>query len=354
MSEQILDRYRQIVVRVHQAGLGDDAVTVVVWVVAKGDVELVLEGNQARHGERAGAVHPDLAVFIQGHEGEGRVDLVVHHFDVQTIGLGDDVPVGDAGAAQRIDTDLDAGLLDGLHVQHVLQVIHIGSDIIVQGHERALEGLGERHALHAGQTRLQNGVGAILHPLGDLPFGGAAVGRVVFEATVFRRVVGRGDHHAVGARGRLAGIVTQNGVRDDRGRSETEAGLNAGLDAVGRQHFHRAGKGGFRQGVGIHADKQRTRDTGLLAILHQRLGHRQDVGFGEGVVQGAAAVTGGAEGDPLLRAAHVRLVEVVGADQTGNVGQIAKTSRLTGVGMLCHGVFLELSLARQGLKSLMG
>ena len=106
--------------------------------------------------------------------------------------------------------------------------------------------------------------------------------------------------------------------------------------------------------MGIHAHKQRPRDTGLLAVLHQRLGHRQNVGFGEGAVQGAAAVTGGAEGDPLLRAAHVRLVEVVGADQTGNVGQIAKTSRLTGVGMLCHGVFLELSLARQGLKSLMG
>ena len=29
----------------------------------------------------------------------------------------------------------------------------------------------------------------------------------------------------------------------------------------------------------------------------------------KGVVQGAAAVTGGAEGDPLLRAAHVRFVE---------------------------------------------
>jgi hypothetical protein len=66
------------------------------------------------------------------------------------------------------------------------------------------------------------------------------------------------------------------------------------------------------------------------------------VGFGEGAVQGAAAVTGGAEGDPLLGAAHVRLVEVVGADQTGNVGQIAKTSRLTGVGMLCLTLLFHL------------
>ncbi len=328
MGKQILDRHRQIVVRVHQAGLGDDTVTVVVRVIAKGDVELVFKGNQARHGERAGAVHPDLAVFIQGHEGEGWVDLVVHHLDVQTIGLGDDVPVGDAGAAQRIDTDLDARVLDGIHVQHVLQIIHIGGDIVVLDHERALERLGKRHPFHASQTRFQNGVGTVLHPLGDLPFGRATMGRVVLEATIFRRVVGRRDHHAVGTGNRLAGpffarVVAQDGVRDDRGRGKTEASLNAGLDAVGRQHFDGAGKGGFGQGVGIHTDKQRASDAGLLAILHQGLGHRQNMGFGKGAVQGTATVAGGTEGNSLLGAAHVRLVEVVGADQTGDVGQVA-------------------------------
>ncbi len=328
VGKQILDRHRQIVVRVHQAGLGDDAVTVVVRVITKGDVELVFKGNQARHGERAGAVHPDLAIFIQGHEGEGRVDLVVHHLDVQAIGLGDDVPVGNAGAAQRIDTDLDARVLDGIHVQHVLQVIHVRGDIVVLDHERALEGLGERHPFHTGQTRFQNGVGTVLHPLGDLPFGGATVGRVVLEATIFRRVVGRSDHHAVGARCRLAGpffarVVAQDGVGDDRGRGEAEASLNAGFNAVGRQHFDGAGKGGFGQGVGIHTDKQRASDAGLLAILHQRLGHRQNMGFGKGIVQGAATVAGGTKGHPLLGATHVRLVEVVGADQTGDVGQVA-------------------------------
>ena len=257
MGKQILDCHRQIVVRVHQTRLGDDAVTVVVRVVAKGDVELVLERDQARHGERAGAIHPDLAVFIQGHEGEGRVDLVVHHLDVQTVGLGDDVPVGDTGAAQRIDTDLDTRVLDGIHVQHVLQIIHIGGDIVVLDHERALERLGERHPFHASQTRFQNRVGTVLDPLGDLPFGGTTVRRVVLEATIFRRVVGRSDHHAVSSGSRFACIVAQDGVRDDRGRSKAEASLNAGFNAVGRQHFDCAGKGGFGQGVGIHADKQR-------------------------------------------------------------------------------------------------
>ena len=110
------------------------------------------------------------------------------------------------------------------------------------------------------------------------------------------------DDDAVGAPGigrRASRVVAQDGMRDDRGRREAEAGLNAGLDTVGRQHFHRAGKGGFRQGMGIHADEQRPRDTGLLAILHQGLGHRQNMGFGKGAVQGAATVAGGTEGNPL-------------------------------------------------------
>ena len=75
--------------------------------------------------------------------------------------------------------------------------------------------------------------------------------------------------------------------------------------------------------MGIHTDKQRASDTGLLAILHQCLGHRQNVRFGKGVVQGTATVAGGTEGNPLFGAAHVRLVEVVGADQTGDIGQVA-------------------------------
>ena len=350
MGEQVLDRHRQVVIRVHQPRLGDDAVTVIVRIVAKGDVELVFECDEASHGEGAGAVHPDLAVLVQGHKGEGRIYLVVDHLDVEIITLGDHVPVGDAGATEGIHPDLDAGALDGGQIQHIFQIVHIGGDVVVFDHELTRQRLGERHPLHAGEVRFQNRVGAILHPLGDLPFRGAAVGRVVLEATVFRRVVGRGDHHAVRQRRRLAGVVTQNGVGDDRGRREAEASLNAGLDPVRRQHFHRAGKGGFGQGVGIHADEQRTRDPGLLAILHQRLGHRQDVGLGEGVMQGAATVAGGAEGHPLLGAAHVRLVEVVSADQTGDVGQIAETGRLAGVRMLCHDVFLERGLADKALS----
>ena len=68
--EQVPDGGRQVMVGVHQPhAAGDDAVPVVVGVIAKGDVKLVFELDQAGHGVGRGAVHADLAIMIQGHEG---------------------------------------------------------------------------------------------------------------------------------------------------------------------------------------------------------------------------------------------------------------------------------------------
>ena len=52
--------------------------------------------------KRQGAVHADLAVVVDGHEAERRIDVGVDHFQVEIIPLGDGRPVVDAGAAHRI------------------------------------------------------------------------------------------------------------------------------------------------------------------------------------------------------------------------------------------------------------
>ena len=60
---------REVGVGVHQPGVRrDDAVPVGVGIVARRDVVLVLVADQAGHGVRRGAVHPDLAVGVEGHE----------------------------------------------------------------------------------------------------------------------------------------------------------------------------------------------------------------------------------------------------------------------------------------------
>ena len=90
MREQVVDRDGQVVVRVQQPGARrDDAVAVGVGVVAERDVEAVLQRDQARHRVRRRAVHADLAVVVDGHEAERRIDGAVHDGQVEPVALGD-------------------------------------------------------------------------------------------------------------------------------------------------------------------------------------------------------------------------------------------------------------------------
>ncbi len=85
--EQVIDGDRQIVVGIHQShATRDDAVTVVVGVIAKGDVELVFEVDEAGHGVGRRAIHADLAILVHGHETKGGIDIGIHHLqtDVRT------------------------------------------------------------------------------------------------------------------------------------------------------------------------------------------------------------------------------------------------------------------------------
>ena len=79
MREQVVDGHGQVVIRIHQADRRrDDAVAVGVGIVGEGDAELILEADEPGHRVGARAVHADLAVVIDGHEGERRIDRRVH------------------------------------------------------------------------------------------------------------------------------------------------------------------------------------------------------------------------------------------------------------------------------------
>ena len=83
MLKQIRDGNRQIVVRVHQTGaLGHNAVAVKVGVIAKGNVKVIFQPDQTGHRIGRGAIHADLAVFIHGHKGEGRIHTRIDNFNV--------------------------------------------------------------------------------------------------------------------------------------------------------------------------------------------------------------------------------------------------------------------------------
>ena len=86
VRQQVPDRDRQIMIGVHQPGRRrDDAVPVRVRIVGEGDPIPVLQADEPRHRIGARAVHADLAVVIDGHEREGRIDHRVHDRDVEPV-----------------------------------------------------------------------------------------------------------------------------------------------------------------------------------------------------------------------------------------------------------------------------
>ncbi len=190
--------------------------------------------------------------------------------------------------------------------------------------ERALV----RHARDARVARAQQLVGAVLDPAGHVGVGGPAVGRVVLEAAVLRRVVRRGHHDAVRLVRGAAPVVDQDRVRDDRRRRDAVFPLDDGLHLIRGQDLERGALGRSGHRVGVLAHVQRPVDAAAAPVLADRLGGGQDVRLGEGAAQRGAAVPAGAEGDELVRVAGVGAARVVLALERADVHQHLRRRRL--------------------------
>ena len=88
--------------------------------------------DQRGHRVRRRAVHPDLAVPVEGHEPPGRVDQRVDHGQVEPVPLGDLAPVVHAGPAQRVGADPHARRADRVDVEHRGQVVDVGAEEVVR------------------------------------------------------------------------------------------------------------------------------------------------------------------------------------------------------------------------------
>jgi hypothetical protein len=337
-AEQVGDGHREVVVGVEQAGAGgDDAVPVGVGVVAERHVEAVLELDQAGHGVRRGAVHADLAVPVQVHEPERRVDRVVGDLKVKAVAVADGRPVGDRGAAERVDAEPQAGAGDRVEVQDGRQVADVGVDVVVAVHARTADGALVGHPRHAVQAGREQAVGLVLHPAGDVGVGRAAVGRVVLEAAVVGWVVRGGHHDAVGQVLAATPVPGEDRVGDG-GRGRVPArGVHHHVHLVAGQHLDGGAERRLGQPVGVAAQVQRPVDALPASPAADRLGHGEDVRLVEGRLEGRAAVPGGAEHHLLRRHRRVRLQLVVGADEGLGVDQRRRLRRLAGVLADGHG-----------------
>src|SRR6185503_3997951 len=108
-----------------------------------------------------------------------------------SISIGNRSPIGDAGPAQRIDAELQAGGTNRLKIDDLFKVLHIGADVVMLVHQGRLGRLTSGEALDSLETGRQEGIGALFDPLGDLRIGRASLRRVVFDPAVLWWIVGR-------------------------------------------------------------------------------------------------------------------------------------------------------------------
>ena len=230
------------------------------------------------------------------------------------------------------------------------QIGDVGVDEFVPAASWRLERLLVRH--RACTSRLPPRSRALARSwiqLGDVGVGRAAVGRVVFEAAVFGRVVRGRDDDAVGQLLGAAAIVHEDRARDHRRRREPSSLLNDRLDAVGRQHFQCRSLRRPGQRVRVLAHVKRAVDAlaarySQIACVIARICASVNVPS-----QRRAAMAAGAEADELLRIVEVRLPLVIGPLKAGHIDQQLPRRRLAGQRMNSH---LPLQRMRRELRQL--
>ncbi len=149
---------------------------------------------------------------------------------------------------------------------------------------------GERNALDRTELFFEQRVGAVLNPTGDLGLGGTTVGRVVLEAAVAGRVVGRRDDDPVGEIRSAGAIVGEDGMGDDRRRRVALAVVDPDVHLVRREHLEGAGPGGVGERMGVGAEEERAGDGLLSPVVADGLGNGEDVGLVERAIERRAPV----------------------------------------------------------------
>src|SRR5437879_318782 len=141
--------------------------------------------------------------------------------------------------------------------------------------------------------------------------GRPAVGRVVLEAAVLRRVVRWCDDDAIGQSLLAAAVMHNNGARNNRRRGHAIVALDDGLDEVGREHLKSGSLRRAGESVSILAQMEWAVGALHAAEVADRLGDRQNMGFRERATQRRASVAARAEGNPFVAVGEVGLTLIV-------------------------------------------
>ncbi len=338
----MLDRHAEVMIRRHQSHAArDDAVPVMIGVAGKCDVEPLLQPHESLHRVGGRGIHADAAVPVQSHEAERGIDFVTDDREVQPVALGDRRPVVHPGAPERIYAQSQTGAADGVHVDHVPEIAHVGVQIVMTMCRRGAQRRFEGDSPHLLERTLQQLVGARLDPARDIAVGRATIRRVVLEPAIRGRVVRRGDDHAIGHAGAAATVVREDGVREHRRRRVLVVFCEHDLDAIGGEHLKGAGASRYRERVRIDAEEQRATNTILRPVLADRLADRQHVPFVERAIQRRSPMPRGTEGDRLRGHCHIGDPGVVRCNELRHVHPSDRGGGLAGKRTDIHSAILK-------------
>jgi hypothetical protein len=207
-----------------------------IRVIGEGNPIAVFEADESGHRIWTGAVHANDAVVVDGHERKGRINPRIDDCDLQSIGGIDRLPVIDGGAAKRVDRETEPSGANGVHVDHVAQIVDIGKDEIFLVSRIGVDRNPEGNPLHAGIAVSQKLIGPVFDPLGRVGVGRPPIGWVVLEPAVRRWVVRGGNDNAIGQSIVAGAVVNEDGTRDDRRRREPLVSLDYGLYVICREN----------------------------------------------------------------------------------------------------------------------
>ena len=313
MREEVFDRNSQVVVRIHQTVGCHDSVTVRVGVISGrnvvGSISVLIRSHciaKRSHRIGRGAIHADLSIPVQCHEGPCGVNLGVHNGQFQAVALGDRSPVVHRCSAQRIGANAHAGLANRIDIDDLVKLIDIVGEVVETVDAGVIQQVRTQHAIDLAPALFKDFVCTLGDPRGRIGVRGTTVRRVVLEAAVTRRVVAGGDDDTVSqplpCHAQVLGctICAEDRHRNRGGRSERSACINADINVIGSQDFQSGPPCGFAQRVGVATNEKRAIEALLGSVVDDRLGDCNDVCFIELAIECATAVTGGTKRHPLI------------------------------------------------------
>src|SRR5579862_6239980 len=313
IGKQVVHADRKVMIRGQQpTSLGDYAVAVVIRIAGKRNIKLISQADESLHGIWRRRIHANLSVPIDTHEAKRRINGFVDDCEVEPVLLGNPWPIIDACASEGIHSKPNVCIVNGIQVDDTTEILDIGAQKVVLVCRGRVKRFLEGDSLYALQRPSQEFIGFRFDPESYARIGRSSMRRIVLKTAVAGRVVRGRDYDTVCETGLSTSVVTQNRMRDGRCWGICGGFGQHHFHIVGREHFHRARKCRFGQGVRIYPKEQRTVDALEFAVVTDGLRDGQDVPLVEGHVERRSAMAGCTEGHALPRVARIRPELVVG------------------------------------------